>query len=76
MICGRKQSGGLFSPTWQRAKRGDRHGSVGQNPSGGPRKSTSSEVLFQFYSPYGKLYCFAVLLCLAQCYSLREFIGE
>ena len=28
MICGRKQSGGLFSPTWQRAKRGDRHGSA------------------------------------------------
>ena len=31
-VCGRKQSGGLFSPTWQRAKRGDRRGSVGQNP--------------------------------------------
>ena len=28
MICGRKQSGGLFSLTWQRAKRGDRHGSA------------------------------------------------
>ena len=28
-VCGRKQSSGLFSPTWQRAKRGDRRGSVG-----------------------------------------------
>ena len=27
----------------------------------------------QFYSPFGEFYCFAVLLCFAQCYSLREF---
>ena len=33
-------------------------------------------LLFQFYSPCGELYCFAVLLCFAKCYSLREFIGE
>ena len=30
----------------------------------------------QFYSPYGELYCFAVLLCFAQCYSLREFVAN
>ena len=29
---GRKQSGGLFSPTWQRAKRGDRGKSLGKIP--------------------------------------------
>ena len=30
----------------------------------------------QFYSPYGEFYCFAVLLCFAQCYSLREFVAN
>ena len=30
----------------------------------------------QFYSPHGELYCFAVLLCFAQCYSLREFVAN
>ena len=27
----------------------------------------------QFYSPFGEFYCFAVVLCFAQFYSLREF---
>ena len=30
----------------------------------------------RFYSPYGEFYCFAVLLCFAQCYSLREFVAN
>ena len=30
----------------------------------------------QFYSPYGEFYCFAVILCFAQCYSLREFAAN
>ena len=30
----------------------------------------------QFYSPYGEFYCIAVLLCFAQCYSLREFVAN
>ena len=32
--------------------------------------------LFQFYSPYGELYCFAVILCFAQYYSLCEFMAN
>ena len=37
------------------------------------RQVSTETCRFQFYSPYGELYCYAVLLCFAQCYSLREF---
>ena len=43
MICGRKQSGGLFLPTWQRAKRGDWHGSAEKNPF---RRAKNERVTF------------------------------
>ncbi|MDO4365076.1 MAG: hypothetical protein Q4C99_11175, partial [Clostridia bacterium] len=44
---GRKQSGGLFLPTCQRAKRGDRGGSLGKIPCSPPKiKSSSSDGLF------------------------------
>ena len=36
---GRKQSGGLFSPTWQRAKRGDRADRLGKIPCSPPKKT-------------------------------------
>ena len=35
--CGRKASGGGFSPTWQRAKRGDRCVSTGKIPNSPPK---------------------------------------
>ena len=40
------------------------------------RQVSTETCRFQFYSPCGELYCFAVLLCFAQCYLLRKFIGE
>ena len=40
------------------------------------KKTILKNRLFQFYSHYGELYCFAVILCFAQCYSLCEFMAN
>ena len=44
--AGRKQSGGLFSPTRQRAKRGDRRGSAGQSPLQRARRTHPTGCVF------------------------------